>query len=58
MMTHDLEAIADADQVLVLDDGRLVAQGTHAELLATNTRYRELYELDRDRGQRVGEPVS
>jgi len=55
MMTHDLEAIADADQVLMLDDGRLAAQGTHAELLESNDRYRELYELDRDRGMRVAE---
>jgi ABC-type multidrug transport system fused ATPase/permease subunit len=57
MMTHDLEAIADADQVLVIDDGRLAARGTHAELLVSNDRYRELYELDRDRGQRVAEPA-
>jgi len=56
MMTHDLEAIADADQVLVLKDGRIAARGTHAELLETSDRYRELYELDRDRGQRVVEP--
>jgi ABC-type multidrug transport system fused ATPase/permease subunit len=55
MMTHDLEAIADADQVLVLEDGRIAARGTHAELLVTSDRYRELYELDRDRGQRVEE---
>jgi ATP-binding cassette subfamily B protein/subfamily B ATP-binding cassette protein MsbA len=55
MMTHDLEAIADADQVLVLQDGRLAARGTHAELLATNNRYRELYELDRR--QRVAVPA-
>jgi ATP-binding cassette, subfamily B, bacterial len=55
MMTHDLEAIADADQVLVVQEGRLLARGTHAELLATNNRYRELYELDRR--QRVEVPA-
>ena len=48
MMTHDLQAIADADQVLMLEGGRLAAHGTHAELLAGNARYRELYELDRE----------
>ncbi len=53
MMTHDLESIADADLVLMLEDGRIAGRGTHAELLTTSTRYRELYELDRDRGQRV-----
>jgi len=53
MMTHDLEAIADADLVLMLEDGRLAGRGTHADLLTTSARYRELYELDRDRGLRV-----
>jgi ABC-type multidrug transport system fused ATPase/permease subunit/aminoglycoside phosphotransferase (APT) family kinase protein len=58
MMTHDLEAIADADQVLFIEDGRLAAQGTHAELLESSDRYRELYELDRDRGLRVAESTT
>jgi ATP-binding cassette, subfamily B, bacterial len=55
MMTHDLQSIADADQVLVLESGRLVAQGRHAELLATSARYRELYELDREHTQSAEE---
>jgi ATP-binding cassette subfamily B protein len=32
----------DADQILVLDGGRLVAHGTHAELLETSETYREI----------------
>lgn len=55
MMTHDLQSIADAHQVLVLEGGQLVAQGAHADLLATSARYRELYEMDRDQAQAVGE---
>ena len=47
MITHDLQAIADADVVLVLHEGRVIGRGTHAELLATNPRYRHLYTLDR-----------
>ena len=58
MMTHDLESIADADLVMMLQDGRIAGRGTHAELLTTSTRYRELYELDRDRGQRVEESTA
>jgi len=44
IVTHDLESVADADQVLVLDGGRVVDRGTHAELIARSGRYRELYE--------------
>ena len=46
MITHDLESIADADQVLLLEEGRIIGRGTHAELVASSTRYRRLYELD------------
>jgi ATP-binding cassette, subfamily B, bacterial len=45
MITHDLQSIADADVVLLLEEGRLLASGTHAELVANSARYRQLYEL-------------
>jgi ATP-binding cassette, subfamily B, bacterial len=45
MITHDLPSIADADQVLLLEDGRISAAGTHKELVASSDRYRELYEM-------------
>jgi ABC-type multidrug transport system fused ATPase/permease subunit len=45
MITHDLQSIADADQVLVLEDGRIVDRGTHIELIGRNGRYRELFDL-------------
>ena len=56
MMTHDLQSIAGADVVLVLDGGGLAARGTHAELLATSDRYRELYELDRAQSMETPSP--
>ena len=34
----------DADQIIVLDEGRIDGIGTHAELLETNAIYREVYE--------------
>jgi subfamily B ATP-binding cassette protein MsbA len=34
-----------ADKILVLDQGRLVEQGTHADLLAAGGLYRDLYRL-------------
>jgi ABC-type multidrug transport system fused ATPase/permease subunit len=45
-ITHDLQSIANADQVVVLEEGRIVDQGTHAELVSRSGRYRELYELN------------
>src|SRR5262249_53201677 len=45
LVTHDLQAVADADQVLVLEEGALVDQGRHQELFARSSRYRELCEI-------------
>ena len=45
MITHDLPSIADADLVLLLEEGRILGRGTHAELLASSGRYRQLYTL-------------
>ncbi|MEV6763375.1 ABC transporter ATP-binding protein [Streptomyces sp. NPDC051105] len=39
MITHDLSLAPDADRILVVDRGRLVEAGTHAELLARNGAY-------------------
>lgn len=43
MVSHRLAAIAWADNILVLDQGRIVQQGTHGELAATPGRYAELW---------------
>ena len=45
VIAHRLSTIEHADQVLVLDQGRLVEQGTHAELLAAGGRYAHLHSL-------------
>jgi ATP-binding cassette subfamily B protein len=42
IIAHRLSTISLADSVAVLDGGRIVAQGTHAELLATEPRYSEI----------------
>lgn len=44
IVAERLSAVEDADRILVLDDGRLVAQGTHQELLETSATYREIAE--------------
>jgi ATP-binding cassette subfamily B protein len=45
LITHDLHAVANADLVLLLEGGRVVEQGHHAELLEWSTRYRRLHDL-------------
>ncbi|WP_432398520.1 ABC transporter ATP-binding protein [Pseudarthrobacter sp. L19] len=42
IIAQRVSSIADADQILVLDDGRIVAQGTHEELLESSETYNEI----------------
>ena len=42
VVAHRLSTVVDTDQIVVLDAGRVVAVGTHAELVDTNPLYREL----------------
>jgi ATP-binding cassette, subfamily B, bacterial len=44
IIAHRLSTIALADEVVVLDQGRIVARGTHEELLETSPVYREIHE--------------
>jgi ATP-binding cassette subfamily B protein len=44
IIAHRLSTIALADEIVVLDDGRIAARGTHDELLETSAVYREIYE--------------
>jgi ATP-binding cassette subfamily B protein len=43
VIAHRLSTIRDADQILVIDDGRIVETGTHEELLERGGRYADLY---------------
>ena len=46
VIAHRLSTIEKADRILVLDQGQLIEQGTHAELLEKNGLYTQLYKMD------------
>ena len=45
VIAHRLSTVADAHQILVMDKGRIVERGSHAELLAQEGRYAEMWRL-------------
>jgi len=45
VIAHRLSTVEKADQILVMEDGRIVESGRHAELLAKAGRYAALYRL-------------
>lgn len=47
IIAQKISSVVHADKILVLDQGRLIGQGTHADLVANNTVYREIYETQK-----------
>ena len=50
IIAQRISSVMDADRIIVLDDGRLDGFGTHEELLASNTIYRDVYEAQTNGG--------
>lgn len=49
IIAQKISSVVKADVILVLDEGRLIGQGTHKELVATNDVYREIFETQKGR---------
>ena len=49
IVAQKISSVIKADKILVLDEGRLIGEGTHAELVANNAIYREIYETQKGR---------
>jgi ATP-binding cassette subfamily B multidrug efflux pump len=58
VIAQRISTVLDADQILVLDKGQIVAQGTHEELIQESPIYAEIYcsQLREDEGEVAGEP--
>jgi subfamily B ATP-binding cassette protein MsbA len=62
VIAHRLSTITSSNQILVLEHGRIVERGTHAQLLALGGRYRDLYnrqyQLEQDQFINPGEEIA
>lgn len=47
IIAHRISAVKDADQIIALDDGRIVQRGTHEQLIQQDGLYKELYEMQK-----------
>ena len=57
VIAHRLSAVMHADRIVVLDKGRIVERGTHAQLLAEGGIYRRIWELQQAEKEVNGEPA-
>ncbi|MEG0051349.1 MAG: ABC transporter ATP-binding protein [Terrisporobacter sp.] len=44
VITHDISPALDVDQIIIMDDGKIISKGTHDEIYYSNNDYRQLYK--------------
>jgi ATP-binding cassette subfamily B protein len=54
VIAHRLSTVVDAHEILVMDAGRIVERGSHAELLARGGRYAGMWALQQEREEVPG----
>ena len=57
IVSQRASSVRDADKIIVLDDGKIVGQGTHGELMQTCEIYREIYFSQYEKTEQGGERV-
>lgn len=63
MVAHRLSTVCGADKIVVIDGGKVVQQGSHDQLLASEGRYRDMWQVYQQTvswrmGRRIGEPAA
>ena len=53
VIAHRLSTVVDAHEIVVLDSGRIIERGTHAQLLAANGRYAQMWALQQSQEEQV-----
>lgn len=51
VIAHRLSTVMNADQILVMDSGRIIERGTHTQLLAMNGQYAQMWHLQQQRSE-------
>jgi len=58
VIAHRLSTVVDAHEILVMEGGRIVERGTHAELLAGQGRYANMWAMQQQASERVEDEIS
>jgi ATP-binding cassette, subfamily B, heavy metal transporter len=55
MIAHRLSTVIHADEILVIDDGRIIERGNHAQLIAQDGMYAAMWRRQQEADQRAAE---
>ena len=58
VVSHRISALENMDEILIMEQGQIIARGTHSQLLASSSYYRETWELQQHNSQNSQSPDS